>query len=99
MGGMIAQTMAIEQPQRVRSLTSIMSTTGKRTVGWQHPSLLPACSAGRARAARRYVESQRADVAADRLARLPADRGARPRAGAAETYDRGRQRPAARCAR
>ncbi len=41
MGGMIAQTMAIEQPGRVRSLTSIMSTTGKRTVGWQHPSLLP----------------------------------------------------------
>jgi pimeloyl-ACP methyl ester carboxylesterase len=41
MGGMIAQTMAIEHPQRVRSLTSIMSTTGKRTVGWQHPSLLP----------------------------------------------------------
>jgi pimeloyl-ACP methyl ester carboxylesterase len=41
MGGMIAQTMAIEHPERVRSLTSIMSTTGKRTVGWQHPSLLP----------------------------------------------------------
>ena len=37
MGGMIAQTMAIEQPARVRSLTSIMSTTGKRSVGWQHP--------------------------------------------------------------
>jgi pimeloyl-ACP methyl ester carboxylesterase len=42
MGGMIAQTMAIEQPNRVRSLTSIMSTTGKRTVGWQHPRLIPA---------------------------------------------------------
>jgi pimeloyl-ACP methyl ester carboxylesterase len=41
MGGMIAQTMAIEQPARVRSLTSIMSTTGRRTVGWQHPSLFP----------------------------------------------------------
>ena len=37
MGGMIVQTMAIEHPQRVRSLTSIMSTLGKRTVGWQHP--------------------------------------------------------------
>ena len=37
MGGMIAQTMAIARPDRVRSLTSIMSTTGKRTVGWQHP--------------------------------------------------------------
>jgi pimeloyl-ACP methyl ester carboxylesterase len=41
MGGMIAQSMAIAEPARVRSLTSIMSTTGKRTVGWQHPSLLP----------------------------------------------------------
>ncbi len=41
MGGMIAQTMAIEEPARVRSLTSIMSTTGRRTVGWQHPRLFP----------------------------------------------------------
>ncbi len=29
MGGMIAQTMAIEHPSRVRTLTSIMSTTGE----------------------------------------------------------------------
>ncbi len=36
MGGMIAQTTAIEHPQRVRSLVSIMSTTGSRRVG--HPS-------------------------------------------------------------
>jgi pimeloyl-ACP methyl ester carboxylesterase len=42
MGGMIAQTMASEQPARVRSLVSIMSTTGKRTVGWMHPRLVPA---------------------------------------------------------
>ncbi len=41
MGGMIAQTLAVTEPARVRSLTSIMSTTGKRTVGWQHPSLFP----------------------------------------------------------
>ena len=33
MGGMIAQTVAIEHPQRVRSLTSIMSTTGDAAVG------------------------------------------------------------------
>jgi len=33
MGGMIAQTMAIEYPDRVRSLTSIMSTTGDPAVG------------------------------------------------------------------
>ncbi len=30
MGGMIAQTMAIERPRQVLSLTSIMSTTGRR---------------------------------------------------------------------
>jgi len=41
MGGMIAQTLAIEAPERVRSLTSIMSTTGKHTVGWQDPRLMP----------------------------------------------------------
>src|SRR5262249_8498104 len=33
MGGMIAQTMAIEHPERVRSLVSIMSTTGARFTG------------------------------------------------------------------
>ncbi|MGN7296358.1 alpha/beta fold hydrolase [Ferdinandcohnia sp. SAFN-114] len=33
MGGMIAQTIAIEYPHRVRSLTSIMSTTGDHSVG------------------------------------------------------------------
>jgi len=33
MGGMIAQTMAIEHPERLRSLVSIMSTTGQRWTG------------------------------------------------------------------
>ncbi len=33
MGGMIAQTMAIERPERVLSLVSIMSTTGNRRTG------------------------------------------------------------------
>ncbi len=33
MGGMIAQRVAITYPDRVRSLTSIMSTTGDRSVG------------------------------------------------------------------
>jgi pimeloyl-ACP methyl ester carboxylesterase len=37
MGGMIAQTLAIRRPERVLSLTSIMSTTGNRLVG--RPSL------------------------------------------------------------
>ena len=42
MGGMIAQTMALLWGDRVLSLTSIMSTTGRRTQGFQHPMLLPA---------------------------------------------------------
>jgi pimeloyl-ACP methyl ester carboxylesterase len=33
MGGMIAQAIAIEHPTRVRTLTSVMSTTGEREVG------------------------------------------------------------------
>ena len=33
LGGMIAQTMAIKRPERVLSLTSIMSTTGERRAG------------------------------------------------------------------
>jgi pimeloyl-ACP methyl ester carboxylesterase len=33
MGGMIGQTMAVERPERVLSLTSIMSTTGERRAG------------------------------------------------------------------
>ncbi len=33
MGGMIGQTLAIEHAERVRSLVSIMSTTGSRRVG------------------------------------------------------------------
>ena len=47
MGGMIAQTMAIEHPDRVLSLVSIMATTGRRSVGWQDPRLLPRLIAGR----------------------------------------------------
>ena len=41
MGAMIGQTMAIEQPGRVRTLTSIMSTTGARKVGQPARRALP----------------------------------------------------------
>jgi pimeloyl-ACP methyl ester carboxylesterase len=40
LGGMIAQTLAAEHPQAVRSLVSIMSTTGHRRKGQPAPSML-----------------------------------------------------------
>jgi len=39
LGGMIAQTIAIEYPSRIKSLTSIMSTTGNPAVGQTDYSL------------------------------------------------------------
>jgi len=42
MGGMIVQRMAIDHPDRVLSLTSIMSTTGDRTVGAPTPEAMTA---------------------------------------------------------
>jgi pimeloyl-ACP methyl ester carboxylesterase len=40
MGGMIGQTLAARHPEHVRSLVSIMSTTGRAGVGWAAPSTL-----------------------------------------------------------
>ncbi|MCU1351670.1 MAG: Alpha/beta hydrolase [Acidimicrobiales bacterium] len=40
MGGMIAQALAIEHPERVLALTSIMSTTGEHDVGQAEPAVL-----------------------------------------------------------
>jgi len=42
MGGMIAQTIAIEHPTRVRTLTSVMSTTGEPEVGQPDPEAMQA---------------------------------------------------------
>jgi pimeloyl-ACP methyl ester carboxylesterase len=42
MGGMIVQTMAIEHPDRVRSMTSVMSTTGEAEYGTPDPDCLSA---------------------------------------------------------
>lgn len=91
MGGFIAQTMAIESPRRVLSLASIMSSTGRRTVGHQHPTLLPTLLLARSEresyiegslAVWRIIGSPRFPKAEDELR----DRGH-------ETWDRGVSRP------
>jgi pimeloyl-ACP methyl ester carboxylesterase len=46
MGGAIAQTVAIEHPGRVRSLTSMMSTTGDMSVGQATPQTRRAIFSG-----------------------------------------------------
>jgi pimeloyl-ACP methyl ester carboxylesterase len=88
MGGMIVQTVAVEEPERVRSLTSIMSTTGGRLVGWQNPRLFPALLKPLRPGREAYADSS---LAMERLIGSPGYR--RPeesiREMAGETYDRG----------
>ena len=87
MGGMIVQTMALTRPARVRSMASIMSTTGRRTVGWQHPSLLPRLvGGGTGREA--YVRSSRAIWRQIGSPGYP-QTDAQIRARAEETFDHG----------
>lgn len=88
MGGMIAQLIAIEHPERALSLTSIMSTTGRRTVGFLNPKVIPVMlsSAGRTRDS--YVaRSLRGSKVIGSPAFPGDDDAARDRAY--ETYDRG----------
>ena len=87
MGGMIAQTMALAEPRRVRSLASIMSTTGRRTVGWQHPSLFRNLL-GRSSGREGYIRSS---VTTWRIIGSPGYRQPQEATEkrAAETYERG----------
>jgi len=88
MGGMVVQTMAVLHPERVRSLTSIMSTTGRRTVGWQDPRLLPLLLARREPTREAYVASS---TRTWRVIGSPAypETLEEVLARAGETYDRG----------
>jgi pimeloyl-ACP methyl ester carboxylesterase len=88
MGGMIAQSMTVADPHRVRSLTSIMSTTGRRTVGWQHPRMIPRLLAPAARTREEYVAR---GVVTSQLIGSPAypEPVELAAARAAATYDRG----------
>jgi pimeloyl-ACP methyl ester carboxylesterase len=60
MGGMIAQIVAIEHPERVKSLTSVMSTSGDRALpgpkGKVRRALLRPRPREKAMAVDRYME-------------------------------------------
>jgi pimeloyl-ACP methyl ester carboxylesterase len=88
MGGMIAQTMAVQAPGRVRSLVSIMSTTGRRTVGWLDPRLVPMMLGKRGTTVEEYLEASVIGAAAIGSPAYPeGDEAARARAQ--QTWDRG----------
>jgi pimeloyl-ACP methyl ester carboxylesterase len=88
MGGMIAQTMAIQDQSRVRSLVSIMSTTGRRTVGWLDPRLMPMMLGRRAATLEEYIEMSVAGAAAIGSPAYVESRESAS-ARAQETWDRG----------
>jgi pimeloyl-ACP methyl ester carboxylesterase len=56
MGGMIAQTLAIHHPARLRSMVSMMSTTGQRWVGFPTPRALRVLLAAPAKGREAAVE-------------------------------------------
>jgi pimeloyl-ACP methyl ester carboxylesterase len=86
MGGMIAQTMAIERPERVLTLTSMMSTTGEPEVGQSTPEALQALLAPAPADREGYVASADSWMLwhSRRYPELE-----QTRAMAAESYDRG----------
>jgi len=88
MGGMIVQTMALQEPTRVRSLVSIMSTTGRRTVGWLDPRLMPMMLGRRAATLEEYIEMSVAGAAAIGSPAYVESRESAS-ARAQETWDRG----------
>ncbi|MGH3493927.1 MAG: alpha/beta fold hydrolase [Sciscionella sp.] len=88
LGGMVAQTIAVEHPDRVQSLVSLMASTGRRTVGWQSLRIFPALLSPPAASREEYVERS---MRTSRLIGSPAypPAPAELREQAADTYDRG----------
>ncbi len=88
MGGMIAQTFAIEHPDKCLTLTSIFSTTGNRGVGQAHPGVAEALFFATPPATRQ--EAIEAGVAGSKLISSPgyppSEQVVRERTGA--SYDR-----------
>lgn len=88
MGGMIVQTMAITRPERLRSVTSIMSTTGDPAVGGASEEAMALLVRPPARSREEYLEST---VAAEQLLNgttIPFD-AERSRRRAEVQWDRG----------
>ncbi|AEA23599.1 alpha/beta hydrolase [Pseudonocardia benzenivorans] len=87
MGGMIAQTLAVRHPDRVRSLCSIMSTTGAAGVGGARPEVLAVIRSGAPRTRDEIVAAQVAMARALRGGGFPFDE-ARARDRAEHAYQR-----------
>jgi pimeloyl-ACP methyl ester carboxylesterase len=95
MGGMIAQTLTARHPEMVRSLTSIMSTTGNRWVGQPALRLLPMLAARPARTREETI------ARAEKVFALIGSKGFEQdmehlRDAAGRSFDRGRGTPRAR---
>ena len=88
MGGMIAQTLCISRPERILSLTSFMSSTGKRTVGWQNPRVIPALLASAGSTRESYISRSLRTSKVIGSPDYPANEEI-SRARAGETFDRG----------
>lgn len=85
MGGMIVQTMAIEHPDKVLTMTSIMSTTGDPTVGQATPEAIGALLAP---APTERSEAIELGVKGSQVISGPLFDEATSRARAIESYDR-----------
>lgn len=85
MGGMIVQTMAIEHPERLRSVTSIMSTTGDRSVGQGSPETMAALLAPPAEGREAIIEQS---IETNRIISGPLWTREQSVARVTKTYDR-----------
>lgn len=87
MGGMIVQAMAINAPKRIRSVTSIMSSTGNRSLPPAKPEAMAALLSPQGRTRDEVIERS---VAVSRVIGSPAFPApeADLRARAARTFDR-----------